>query len=70
MYKYRYITQTSTFPKWLEFFCLLANYFLLFCRDLAKFIFPTLLADIQRPNLKSVQGSHPVGRVRYSSCPL
>ena len=30
---------------------------LFFCRDSAVFIFPTPLADIQRPNWKSAQGS-------------
>ena len=31
-------------------FCLLTNFFLLFCSDFAVLIFPTLLTDIQRPN--------------------
>ena len=42
-------------------FSLLANWFLLFCSD---------LADIQRPNGESAQGPLPVRRVTYSSCPL
>ena len=37
-------------------FCLLANYFLFFCSDLAVLIFPTLLIDFKRPNWKSAQG--------------
>ena len=42
------------------FSLLAANYFLFFCSDLALFIFPTLLDDIKRPNLK----------VTNSLCPL
>ena len=41
----------------------------LFFSDLAVLIFPKLMADIYRPNLKP-QGSHPVDRVTYSSYPL
>ena len=51
-------------------FRLLANcfIFLFLCRDLAVFIFPTLLAYTQ---YKVGTGSpHPVGRVIYSTCPL
>ena len=33
-------------------------------------IFPTLSANIQRPNYKSAQRPHPAGRVTYSPCPL
>ena len=41
-------------------FILLANWFLLYCNNLAVFIFPMLLADIQRPNWKFAQsGPHP-----------
>ena len=39
-----------------DLFRLLANFLLLYCSDLAVLIFPTLLADIQRPNWKSAQG--------------
>ena len=60
MYKYRCITQTTT---WL-------NCFLLFCSDLAVVIFPTLFADIKRPNKKSTQVPRAVGRVTYCPCPL
>ena len=42
---------------------IIANFFLLFCSDLAMLIFPTLLADIQRPNLKR----HSVHEVRTFS---
>ena len=54
------ITQTTTwFQRW-EPFRLLANCFPLFCIDLAVLIYPPFLADIQRPNWKSAQGSYPV----------
>ncbi len=43
-----YNPTTTTWPKW--WVLLLANCFLLFCNDLAVLIFPTLLADIQRPS--------------------
>ena len=49
-------------------FRLLANCFLFFCRDLAVSIYPTLLADCNRPNRKSGQGLQSVGRVSYSPC--
>ena len=52
------------------FFCLLANCFLLFCSDLDMLIFPTLLDDIQRLNLKSVQSPNPVNIKFYNQCPL
>ena len=44
----------------LVLFRLLSNYSLLFCSDLAALIFPTLLADIQRSNLKATQSHKPL----------
>ena len=39
-----------------DLFRMLANCFLLFRSDMAVFIFPTLLLDLQKPNEKSAQG--------------
>ena len=44
----------------MQTFRLLANCFLLIFSDLALFIFPTLLADIQRPKYKSANCLHPL----------
>ena len=56
--------------KWWRPFSLLGNCFMFFCRDLAVFIFPTLLAYFKVPiqNLEKIP--HPVGRVTQSSYPV
>ena len=59
----------DNYPSGGDLFLLLANCLLLFCMNLAVLIYPTLLADIKRPNSNSAQGPHPVGRVTYM-CPL
>ena len=52
-------------------FRLLANCFMLFCRDSAVFIFPTLLPDFKDLiYTKSGQGHSPEGKVTYISCTL
>ena len=67
MYKYRCITQITTWLKWWGPF-LSASKLLFGC--VCIYIFLTLLADIQISNWKFVQGLHLMGRVTYSSCPL
>ena len=52
------------------FFCLLANCFVHFCSDFDVLIFPTLLADIQRPNWKLAQGPQPVNIELFNPCPV
>ena len=47
MFKCRCIVNTTTGPSGGTIFRLLANCFLLFCRDLAVFVFQTRLAYIQ-----------------------
>ena len=42
-----HIFQTTSWPKWCRPFRLIANFYLFFCKDLAVFIFPTLLADFK-----------------------
>ena len=49
---------------------LLANGFMIFCRDLAVFIFSMLVADIQRSNWKSAQGPNPVNIQLFNPYPL
>ena len=47
MYKYRCIIHAQRGPSGGDPFCLLANFFLFFCRNSAVFIFPMLLADFK-----------------------
>ena len=71
MYKYRCMHNPDNYSGG-DLFRLLANCFLYYCSDSAVFIFPTLLTDIQRPNLNLAQGPHHtwIKLHKYSLCPL
>ena len=67
---YRYIIQITWIQYWRDIFRLLANCFRLFCSDLDVFINPSLLADIQKPNWKSVQDPWGGGIQLFNLSPL
>ena len=47
MCKYRYLIQTTTWPNWWSPFSSASKLLSVFLKDLAVFIFPTLLADFK-----------------------
>ena len=51
-------------------FRFLANCFLLFCSSFVVLKFPSLLANIQRPNWRLAQGPQPVSTQLFDPCPL
>ena len=51
-------------------FRFLANCFLLFCSSFVVLKFPSLLANIQRPNWRLAKGPHPVSTQLFDPCPL
>ena len=66
---YRCIIQTTS-PSGGNLFRLIANCFMLFCIDLSVLVFPTLLADVQRPNWKSFQSIWMLFGLWLTTCTL